>query len=342
MQRCLQLAQMGAGSVAPNPLVGAVLVHNHVIIGEGFHKKWGGAHAEVECVQAVKRENKHLIQDATLYVSLEPCVHFGKTPPCADLIIRENIKKVVVGCRDPFSLVAGKGIEKLQAAGVEVTVGILKEDCQNLNKNFVTFNTLHRPYITLKWAQTADGKIAKGNYSRLHISNEYSARRVHRLRSQHMAILVGTNTALFDNPELTTRYWPGASPVRLVVDKHLRLPQSLQLFDGRQRTIVFNLLQHTEKENVTYYQVAEDSSLVNQIVQALYSLKIDSLLVEGGTQLLQSFIDERLWDEALVITNESLNEPHGLPAPVLKHHHAKGFENIFGDTIRTYIKQSNT
>ena len=342
MLRCLQLAQMGAGNVAPNPMVGAVLVHNDIIIGEGYHQQFGGPHAEVECIESVKRENKGLIPEATMYVSLEPCAHFGKTPPCADLLIHENIKKVVIGARDPFSKVAGKGIEKLEKSGAEVVVGVLEEACQQLNKHFFTFNTHHRPFITLKWAQTADCKIANGNFSRLHISNARSARLVHRLRSEHMSILVGTNTALFDNPELTTRYWPGKSPTRLVVDKLLRLPASLHLFDGQHPTIVFNQLKHQQHYNLSYYQLSTDSSIVHQIVQALYTLKINSMLVEGGTQLLQSFIDEGLWDEAIVITNENLTVNSGLSAPQLQHQHIREVENFLTDTIRTYTNNLNT
>lgn len=342
MQRCLMLAQMGAGNVAPNPMVGAVLVHNGIVIGEGYHQQYGGPHAEVMCIDSVKSENRGLIPDATMYVSLEPCAHFGKTPPCADLLIHQNIKKVVVGCRDPFTKVSGKGIQKLEQSGAEVIVGVLEKECVEINKHFFTFNTLHRPFITLKWAQTANCKIANSNFRPLQISNAYSARLVHRLRSQHMSILVGTNTALFDNPQLTTRHWPGQSPVRLVVDKTLRLPASLQLFDGSHPTIVFNLLRHQKHYNLMYYQISDDSSLVNQIVQALYVLKLNSVLVEGGTQLLQSFIDEKLWDEAIVITNEQLIVNNGLPAPQLEHQQLVGVEQLYGDTIHTYTNHSNS
>ena len=341
MQRCLMLAQMGAGSVAPNPMVGAVLVYKGAIIAEGYHQQFGGPHAEVECINSVKKENRRLIPEATMYVSLEPCAHYGKTPPCADLLVQEGIKKVVIGCRDPFSQVAGKGIQKLEQSGAEVTVGVLEKECIDLNKHFFTFNTAHRPFITLKWAQTANCKIANGNFSRLHISNDYSARIVHRLRSHHMSILVGTNTALFDDPQLSTRHWPGKSPLRLVIDKTLRLPASLQLFDGSHPTIVFNLLRHQQHYNLMYYQISEDSSLVNQIVQALYTLKINSVLVEGGSQLLQSFINEGLWDEAVVITNQSMVVANGLPAPQLQHQQLSNIEHLYNDTIHTYTQHFN-
>ena len=339
MQRCLQLARMGAGAVAPNPMVGAVLVYNDVIIGEGYHRQWGGPHAEVECISSVKKECEHLIPQATLYVSLEPCAHFGKTPPCADLIVVQGIKKVVVGCRDPFSLVAGKGIEKLKAAGIEVIVGVLEKECTELNRHFFTYHTLQRPYITLKWAQSSNGCIANGNFKPL--SSTYTARLVHRWRSEHKAIMVGTNTALFDNPQLTTRYWPGKTPLRIVLDKTLRLPASLHLFDGQHPTVVFNCIQHSEHYNLTYCQLSREGNWMEQMVKALYHLKVDSLLVEGGTQLLQSFIDAGLWDEAKVITAEKLNVQNGISAPQLHHHQCTGHQTIFTDTIRTYIPHLN-
>ncbi|RZK99583.1 MAG: bifunctional diaminohydroxyphosphoribosylaminopyrimidine deaminase/5-amino-6-(5-phosphoribosylamino)uracil reductase RibD [Pedobacter sp.] len=345
MHRCLQLAKLGEGHVAPNPMVGAVLVHDGHIIGEGYHKQYGGPHAEVECITSVKPEHQSYIPASTLYVSLEPCAHFGKTPPCADLIIKNEIKEVVIGCRDPFDLVNGKGIEKLEQAGCKVIVDVLKQDCLNLNKRFFTFYTQHRPFIVLKWAQTADGKIANQDLSRVLISNELSNRIVHKMRSQQMAILVGTNTALFDNPELTTRLWPGQDPIRMVVDMDLRLPASLQLFNGSLPTIVFNKHQHTiedlkkiGKDNVgvQYYQVTDDVSLVYQISNALHLMNIQSLLIEGGAQLLQSFIDEGMWDEAHLIVNEALVIGNGLPAPILRSFDLVNSERLHSDTIRTY------
>jgi diaminohydroxyphosphoribosylaminopyrimidine deaminase/5-amino-6-(5-phosphoribosylamino)uracil reductase len=336
MDRCLQLAQMGQGRTAPNPMVGAVLVHEGVIIGEGYHEQYGQAHAEVNAIASVKEEHQHLIEQATLYVSLEPCAHFGKTPPCADLIIEKGIPKVVVGCRDPFPQVAGKGLEKLYKAGVEVVTGIREDECRVLNKRFFTFHTEHRPYVVLKWAQTSDGCIANGNYSRIRISNAYTNRLVHRWRSEEMAILVGTNTALFDDPELTTRLWPGGNPVRLVVDMNLRLPASLKLFNGEHKTIVFNKLRHSEHFNLLYYQVTDDVSIVQQVLNALYQLKIQSVLVEGGAALLQSFIDEGAWDEARTITNENLSVGNGLSAPVLRGAHIVHAEDVHADRIRYY------
>lgn len=338
MQRCLQLATAGAGYVAPNPMVGAVLVHDGRIIGEGFHQAYGGPHAEVHCVNSVQEADRHLIAQSVMYVSLEPCAHFGKTPPCADLIIEKKIPQVVIGCRDPFKQVDGKGVEKLQAAGVQVTLGVLESECKSLNKRFITFHKEHRPYIVLKWAQTANGKIGGDiGGERLFISHEFTNRLVHKWRSEEAAILVGTNTALFDDPSLTTRLWNGPNPVRLVIDMKLRLPSSLQLFNKQVRTIVFNSLQHVEQDNLLYYQVTQDVNLVHQVTHALYQLKIQSVLVEGGAQLLQSFIDEGLWDEIRVITNNGQVAPHGLSAPRMITGRLQKQETLFSDSLHYFV-----
>jgi diaminohydroxyphosphoribosylaminopyrimidine deaminase / 5-amino-6-(5-phosphoribosylamino)uracil reductase len=341
MQRCLELAARGAGYTAPNPMVGAVLVHENRIIGEGWHKQYGEAHAEVNCIASVKEHDTHLISQSTLYVSLEPCAHMGKTPPCADLIIRYKIPVVIIGCRDPFKEVNGKGIEKLEAAGVKVITGVLEKESRELNKRFFTFYTKHRPYIVLKWAHTQDGKISSGDGQRLLISNGYSNRLVHQWRSEEAAILVGTNTALLDDPSLTTRLWPGPSPVRLVIDMDLRLPSSLQLFNREVRTIVFNTRKHAEDGNLLYYQVTTDTSLVHQVSNALYQLKLLSVLVEGGAQLLQSFIDEEWWDEARVISSQHSGNRlemtgKGLPAPVLRKSNKTAEINILTDQLNIY------
>ena len=336
MQRCLELAKLGAGNVAPNPMVGAVLVCNDKIIGEGWHQQYGEAHAEVNAIHQAVQNGQMDLSQSTLYVSLEPCAHFGKTPPCTDLIIQHKIPKVVIGCRDLFKEVNGKGIEKLKAAGVEVESGVLVNECKELNKRFLTFYTTHRPYVVLKWAQTGDGKIATGNNERLLISNEYSNRLVHQWRSEEAAILVGTNTALQDNPDLTTRLWPGNSPVRLVVDMELRLPSSLKIFNQHVRTIIFNSVKHEEERSLSYYQVTNDTSLVHQIMNALYKLKIQSVLVEGGARLLQSFIDEGIWDEARVINNEQLIMNNGLKAPVLENAKKIAEVKLLSDTIEFY------
>lgn len=319
MHRCIQLAALGEGYVAPNPMVGAVLVHNNRIIGEGYHQVFGQAHAEVNCIASVKEEDRNLISQSTLYVSLEPCSHFGKTPPCTDLIIHNKIPRVVVGCTDPFPQVKGKGIALLRSQGVEVTEGILQPACVELNKRFFTFQLQHRPYIILKWAQSSNNKMARSDRARFAISNDYSRRLVHRWRSEEASILVGTNTAFFDDPELTNRFWHGPQPVRLIVDMELRLPSSLKLFNREVRTIVFNRLKHEESDNLLYYQVTTDVSLVHQVVHALYQLKIQSVLVEGGARLLQSFITADVWDEMRIITNEQLVMPEGIPSPVFEN-----------------------
>jgi len=360
MRRCLDLAQLGAGHVAPNPMVGSVLVYTDPdtgeerIIGEGYHERYGEKHAEANCIASVREEDRQLIARSTIYVSLEPCAHYGKQPPCADLIVRMGIPRVVVGCRDPFPEVNGRGIEKLSAAGVEVVMGVLEAECKELNRRFFTFHMRHRPYIVLKWAQSADGKIGGGTGEagqvgtgeagqvrtgeavRTLISNEYSNRLVHKWRAQEAAILVGTRTALADDPALTVRLWDGPDPIRLVIDKELRLPASLRLFDGKVRTIVFNLRRHGDSGGVEYYQLSPDSSLVHQISVALKQLNIQSVLVEGGARLLQSFIDEGYWDEARVITNEAMSIPGGLPAPELANMRLVETESLLNDTIRYY------
>ncbi|HEV8272494.1 MAG TPA: bifunctional diaminohydroxyphosphoribosylaminopyrimidine deaminase/5-amino-6-(5-phosphoribosylamino)uracil reductase RibD [Chitinophagaceae bacterium] len=336
MYRCLELAKKGSGFVAPNPMVGAVLLHEERIIGEGFHQQYGGPHAEVNCIHSVKKEGKDKISSSVLYVSLEPCSHFGKTPPCTDLILANQIPEVVIGCRDPFVEVDGKGIEKLKAAGIKVVYGILEKECQQLNKRFFTFHIKHRPYIILKWAETADGKMADEGTNRLLISNEQTNRLVHKWRSEEASILVGTNTALLDDPELTTRNWSGTSPIRLVVDMDLKLPLTLKIFNSKQRTVIFNTRKHEEVDNLIYYQVTGDVNLVHQIVNALYRMKIQSVLVEGGARLLQSFIDEEMWDEVRIIKNEELKINNGLAAPELLLKNERQKIKILNDSIKIY------
>lgn len=338
IHRCIQLARQAAGYVAPNPMVGAVLVHENEIIGEGYHQLYGGPHAEVHAIESVAEHNQHLIQQSTLYVSLEPCAHFGKTPPCADLIIKHKIPNVVIGCRDPFKEVNGKGIEKLQTAGINVVQDVLKDECLELNKRFFTFHTQHRPYIILKWAETADKKIGYHGSNRLHITNEFTNRLVHKWRSEEAAIMVGTNTAAMDNPQLTNRLWNGPSPVRIVIDYELKLPSSLHLFDGSVRTIVFNTIKHGEENGIIYYQVTHDVNLVHQVANALYQMKITSVIIEGGAKLTQSFIDENYWDEARIITNEELFAGAGVAAPVLNSSTFISSEKIGSDTIRIFKK----
>ncbi|MBI3137525.1 MAG: bifunctional diaminohydroxyphosphoribosylaminopyrimidine deaminase/5-amino-6-(5-phosphoribosylamino)uracil reductase RibD [Sphingobacteriales bacterium] len=347
MYRCLELARKGAGYTAPNPMVGAVLVQDDRIIGEGWHQRYGEAHAEVNAINSAQLSLSDRATGLTAFVSLEPCAHHGKTPPCADLLIRTGIPKVVIGCRDPFEAVNGKGVEKLRAAGVEVLEGVLEQECRELNKRFFTFHEMKRPYVILKWAQTADGFLANSPFTeggmtentamkRLRISNEYTDRLVHRWRSEEAAILVGTNTALQDDPALTNRLWPGLSPVRLVVDMDLRLPSSLQLFNGEQKTFVFNAVKEETKQNLVYYRLEKNKSLISQLLPALHQLNIQSVLVEGGSRLLQSFIDTGLWDEARVITNTAMKTGTGLAAPFLENGAMKETTKLAQDEIQTW------
>ncbi|HEX5651584.1 MAG TPA: bifunctional diaminohydroxyphosphoribosylaminopyrimidine deaminase/5-amino-6-(5-phosphoribosylamino)uracil reductase RibD [Chitinophagaceae bacterium] len=341
MQRCLELAKKGAGSVAPNPMVGSVLVYQDRIIGEGWHQRFGEAHAEVNCISSVREEDQPLINSSVLYVSLEPCAHFGKTPPCTDLIIRHKIRQVVIACPDPFDEVNGKGIEKLKASGIDVITGVLEKEAMALNRRFFIFYQQHRPYIILKWAQTADHFMSReAGQPRLLISNELSNRLVHQWRSQESSILVGTATALADNPSLTTRLWPGASPLRLILDLSLRLPPSLHVFDQTVKTIIFNKLREGEEGNLHYYKISESQNLVQQLLHALYQLKIQSVMVEGGARLLQSFLNEGCWDEARVITNEHLKIEKGLAAPRLGNAWQTGEQELASDRIRFYTRQA--
>jgi len=347
MHRCIQLAKLGAGHVAPNPMVGSVLVHESRIIGEGFHQQYGKAHAEVNCIASVKEDDLKSITTSTLYVSLEPCSHFGKTPPCTDLIISRKIPKVVIGCTDPYPEVSGRGIEKLKKAGIEVEVNVLEKEVKELNKRFFTFQLQHRPYVVLKWAQSSNGRMARMDKARFPISNEYSRRLVHKWRSEEVSILVGTNTAFHDDPDLSNRYWHGANPVRLVVDMELRLPSSLQIFNKKVPTIVFNRKKHSldkidfysthplGHDGVAYYQVTTDVDLVQQIMHALYQLRVQSVLVEGGAKLLQSFIDEDYWDEIRLITNQSLKMDEGIQSPVFNGEKIKE-EELFTDRIEFF------
>jgi diaminohydroxyphosphoribosylaminopyrimidine deaminase/5-amino-6-(5-phosphoribosylamino)uracil reductase len=344
LYRCLELAKLGAGNVAPNPMVGAVLVYKDKIIGEGFHRQFGQAHAEVNCInEAIQMGNAALISQATLYVSLEPCNHFGKTPPCTDLIIASKIPKVVIGCRDPHPYVDGKGIEKLSGAGIDVRLANkeMEQECIELNKRFFCFQLHRRPYIILKWAESADGIISAGSKERTLISNEYSNRLVHKWRSEEASIFVGANTVLSDDPELTTRLWPGNSPVRLVADPELKIPASLNIFNKKVSTIIFNTKKECEEENLKYYRIKDDENLLVQIMEALFRLQIQSVLVEGGAKLIQSFIDEKMWDEARVIKNIELKIGKGLAAPVLRHAKNTGMQKIFSDTIETYQLLNN-
>ena len=325
IKRCIELAKNGLGTTYPNPMVGSVIVYEDQIIGEGWHKKAGEPHAEVNAINAVK--DKSLLKKATIYVSLEPCSHFGKTPPCCDLIIKNKIPNVVVGTVDPNIKVAGNGIKKLIEAGATVTVGVLESECYELNKRFFTFHEKKRPYIILKWAETKDGFIAPHPILRetendkekkpFWITNPYSRQLVHKWRTEEQGILVGTQTAIDDNPKLDARDWFGNNPVRLVIDQNNRIPKDHNLFNNQVKTILFSKSKTTlEKENTIFEVIDFELNIAEQITTILYQHQIQSLIIEGGRQTLQTFIDANLWDEARIfIGTASFKE--GTKAPIL-------------------------
>jgi len=319
MERCIQLALKGLGNVAPNPMVGCVIVSRGKIIGEGYHEYYGGPHAEVNAIHSA--ENKELLKDSVLYVSLEPCNHHGKTPPCSDLIIKYKIPEVVIGCTDSFEKVAGKGIEKLKNAGIKVTTGVLENECRKLNKRFFTFHEKKRPYIILKWAQTEDGFISKfpediKSKSDNWITGEESKILAHQLRASEQAILIGTNTVKIDNPELTTRLATGKNPLRIIIDKNLILPENLNVFDKSTPTLVINHFKNEMHQNLEYIKT-DWKNVAEEIITVLYKKGITSLIVEGGSKTLNAFISANIWDEAMVFTGNKKFEK-GIKAPSVK------------------------
>lgn len=314
MSRCLELAVMGMGSVSPNPMVGAVLVHEDRIIGEGYHEQYGQAHAEVNCLKSVKPEDRHLISDSTLYVSLEPCSHHGKTPPCADLIIDKQIKKVVTGSHDPNPLVSGRGIERMRAAGIEVTENVLREECDDLNKRFITFHTLHRPYVILKWAQSAEGNMASQEEKQVWLSDEYSKKLSHKWRTEEDAILVGARTAIIDDPQLTARLWEGRNPVRVLIDRHLRVPETARILDEDAMTVIYNICKEGLENGNVHVGLRPNENVVEQILHDLHKRSIASVIVEGGAYTLNEFIKAGVWDEARIIQTP-VCLPGGIAAP---------------------------
>lgn len=321
MQRCLDLALLGAGNVNPNPMVGAVVVHNGNIIGEGYHQKYGGPHAEVNAVNDVFAKHWNaadLLKQSTIYVSLEPCAHYGKTPPCADLIIKHQIPQVVVGCRDPFDQVNGKGIEKLEAAGIKVLTGVLENECRFLNRRFFTRVKHQRPYIILKWAKTFDGFFAPDNNTQFWITGSQSKQLVHKWRSEEDAILVGKNTVAIDNPQLNIRLWHGKSPKRIVIDRRLELDRSLHVFDQSVETIIFNEVKTDFDGNIKYIALEDfDRFVPHYILFQLYLQDIQSVIIEGGAATLNSFIEAGLWDEARIFTG-NVNLGNGIRSPLIK------------------------
>lgn len=333
MHRALELASRGIHKVSPNPMVGCVIVHENKIIGEGYHEVYGGPHAEVMAVNSVT--DVELLKQATMYVTLEPCSHHGKTPPCASLIIAKKIPRVVVCNNDPNPLVAGKGIEMLRAAGVAVIENVLPAIGLELNKRFFTFFNQKRPFVLLKWAQTADGFVARENYDSKWISDTYSRMLVHKWRSEEAAIIVGTQTALYDNPSLNNREWSGPSPIRLVLDRQLRLPQNLNIFDGSQPTICFNEVSSSEHGTLKFIKIDFSENIIAQILQFLFEAKIQSVLVEGGSQLLQGFIDAQLWDEARIFISKSQNFGLGIKAPVIPIGNKITTEDLLNDQLVT-------
>ena len=300
MLRCIELAKNGLGNVSPNPMVGAVIVCDNKIIGEGYHQQYGEAHAEVNAIASV--QNKKLLSKSTLYVSLEPCNHQGKTPPCVDLIIQHKIPKVVIGSVDTNTTVTGDGIKKLQQAGIIVKQGILEAECNALNKRFFHFYEKKQPYIILKWAQTKDGFIDDSTQKSLAITNEISNQLVHKWRAEEDAILIGTNAARIDNPSLTTRLWKGKNPVRIVIDWENKLSPSLHLFNQQTPTLVFNRKSNSSKKNLEYISITKSKNDFQNILNVLYKKRIQSMIVEGGTKLLHSFIECGLWNEARIFT----------------------------------------
>ncbi len=317
MVRAIELARLGMGNVSPNPMVGCVIVHNGIIIGEGYHCEYGKSHAEVNAVNSVV--NKELLKNSTLYVTLEPCSHFGKTPPCSDLILQCGIPNVVVGTIDPFAQVAGKGIEKLRNGGCKVLQGYLEDKCTELNRRFFTFHQKKRPYIILKWAQTADGFIdIDRSYEQYGqstwITNDLSRIAVHKMRADESAILVGTNTARKDNPSLTVREWNGRTPLRLVIDKNLKLSPELALFDQSFPTVVYTSKVISGKTNLEFKRILFNGNELEQILNDLHERGIQSLIVEGGQILLNSFINKNIWDEARIFTGKC-NFHRGVKAP---------------------------
>ena len=342
MRRCLQLAVKGIGFVAPNPMVGAVLVYQDRIIGEGWHKQFGGPHAEVNCLKNVLPEDRKYIPDSTLYVSLEPCSHHGKTPPCTGLILEQGIRKVVIGCEDPFPFVHGKGISLLKEKGLEVEVGLLENECREVNHRFMTYHQKRRPYIVLKWAQTADGFIGTGTSERLIISNNTTDRLVHKWRSEEAAILIGTNTASLDNPLLTARWGNQPQPVRIILDRSLKLKKDLRIFnEGEGKVVILNDHMEQTDGRISYVKLSKTVSPARAILDACYQAGIQSLLIEGGQKLIQSFINEQLWDEARVITAMNKFGNSGTTAPKFEN---KAFPEMYflqGDKIQIYHQKSD-
>ena len=333
----MQIAKNGIGTTRPNPSVGAVIVYQNKIIGEGFTSPHGENHAEVNAINAV--ENKSLLKEATIFVTLEPCSHFGKTPPCADLIVKHQLKQVVIGCLDSNSLVAGKGVSHLENAGINVIVGVLETECRMHHKRFFKVQENKRPYIILKWAETKDGfvaPIAKNEIKPIFISNTYSQQLVHKLRSAEHAILVGTKTVLADNPKLNIRSWSGENPIRVVLDNTLRIPKNSNILDGSTKTIIITSAKDkniVSSKNLIFEEIDFSKNIAKQVCEVLSKYQIQSLIVEGGTQTLQTFIDEKLWDEAMVFVGNT-SFVKGVKSPIITKEFKEEF--IENDILKRY------
>jgi len=339
MRRAIQLASLANGYTAPNPRVGAVVVYQDKILGEGYHQAYGQAHAEVNAIAAVKKEDQKLLPKATIYVTLEPCFHQGKTPPCVDLILQHKIQRVVIACTDPYEKVAGQSIRKLQEAGVAVTVGVLEAAATKLARRFMTQVTQQRPYIILKFAQSQDGFIGQID-KQVPISNRLSKRLVHKWRAEESAILVGTNTALIDNPRLNNRLYFGRHPLRLVLDRQLRIPTTGHLFDGSTPTWIFTEKKPPAKQkNVTYIPLNFKGNRIQNLLQYLHEKRIQSVLVEGGSQLLQSFVQADLWDECRIFRSpKSLGE--GVAAPHIPQKKLHQEIQLADNTLQVFFRSS--
>lgn len=331
IKRCIELAKKALGNTYPNPLVGAIIVHDGKIIGEGYHKKAGEPHAEINAINSVK--NPELLPDSTIYVSLEPCAHFGKTPPCSFKLREIGFKKVVIGSMDSHDKVNGKGKKILEDAGIETASGLLEEECRDLNKRFFTFHEKKRPYLILKWAESADGFMDK-DFKPTKISNELASQWVHQMRSEEHAILVGTQTALTDNPSLTTRLVEGRNPVRILIDLDLKVPNDFHIFNEEAPTFIINTKKETTDGHLTYLKVSREQLLEN-LIQKLYENQIQSVLIEGGRYTLQQFIDSGLWDEAIIIKNENLYLGNGTKAPKISKEHSSE-DKIRDNTLYFY------
>ncbi len=328
IKRCIELAQKALGNTYPNPLVGSVIVHNGKIIGEGYHHKAGEPHAEINAINSVK--NKELIPESTIYVSLEPCAHYGKTPPCALKIKELGFKKVVIGAMDSHDKVNGKGKKIIQDAGIEAISGILEKECIELNKRFFTYHEKKRPYIILKWAESADGFLDK-DFKPTAVSNTLVNQLVHQLRADEHAILVGTQTALHDNPSLTVRNAKGTNPVRILIDFDLKVPAHFNIYNNEAKTLVLNSIKEGTEGSVQFIKISKDHFLP-ELMEALYKEQIQSVIIEGGRFTLQQFINAGLWDEAMVIKNENLKLENGTKAPEFNHI-ATAIENFRDNTV---------